>query len=289
MNLLNIEILGDNAQLFEIQTPSKWEELQPFQVEAAAAFRLNHDSEGRQKMLLELLNLDKKRLKVFMEILIDDAQSISTDVPKNETDVPELGISVLDLYPLMDFITEEVVWGKDLYPAPNGFISIGDRFKNIEVAQFFLIEYLYQTYRESRNEENLNMLIAAIYPYNHFDKDKIEKDAKKYSLLDIPVKKKANETALRKAKKQALLLNFIGQRASFVQDYKILFPTPSKEELSKEQEPINYLNEFRTMVYTLPNEKFGTIDKIEKTKITKVFLYLEQMKIDSQKSLENEL
>ncbi len=251
---IKIQIQGENAKTHTLQVPEKWSEMAPKQVESVASYLygfIQNRKESQQIMLIDLLGLDGKDLTDVMDLLTD----------------PEQEVSVLDLYPYLDWVTKEIAFDQDLYLVNYPYKRIGEGYANIELKQYFFIEHLYLTYRKERTERNLAMLLAAVYPKIEFDNEKIEADA--LQIQGWPTEKQ-----------KALLLNYYGQRNQFVMDYEIIFPKQKeKDDGTKEkQEEPNHFDTYLEILFELPNEKFGDVNQLAKTPITLVFNYFESIK-----------
>jgi hypothetical protein len=253
MNTIELHIYGAENKIYKIQFPETWEELTTDQVEVVAHFRFNFnvfEDAAVQKLLIDLLGLKKRALKEVMDLLLDETQDVS----------------ILDLYSQIDWIKGDVSIKKDIYLPPAEFTPIGERYENIRAKQFYFIEHLYQEYRLDRTESNLELLLAATYPIGLFNEQNIEHNAEILKTEPIAVK-------------QGLLLNFLGQRKQFTLDYEILFPEDEPDKIDESEEAeTNFFDMYQDVLFQLPNEKFGDINKIPNTPIRLVFDFLENNK-----------
>jgi hypothetical protein len=256
MNNLKIQIQGVQPKTFTIEVPEKWTEMKPKQIESAASYLFSFKQDrliAQQRMLVDLLGLNRKDMHEVMGMLTDIEQDVS----------------VMDLYPFLNWVNNIFFFDKDLYVPAKPHKEIGEEYENIGLKQYFFIEHLYRSYQKERTEINMQLVLAAIYPIDDFDNHKIEEGAKAIKLMDIEVR-------------QALLLNFIGLRTQFSRDHPTFFPEVDKpekgEEKKEEPEEHNYFEIYQNLLFDLPNEKFGGIEKIGKTPVTLVFNYLAKEK-----------
>jgi hypothetical protein len=158
-------------------------------------------------------------------------------------------------------------WRKELWYAP------GDSFTFMAMDEFIVAHAYYTAFLSTRQNACLDFLVATLYrPTDH--KDPFGDRRETFNVDKISHRARL-AAALPMAEKMAVLYYFAGCYEELTERYESVFSSGSREEAG---------GDWVDLMRHLPNEKFGTLDEIEKMYVHVVFDLMERMMKDHKKN-----
>jgi hypothetical protein len=153
-----------------------------------------------------------------------------------------------------------------------------DDFQNLRLLEFSFCDSYYMRYRMSKEEENLDKMIAVLYRPAAAVKDLADKREK---LNQHTIEDRAKQIKkLPLLEKQAILLWYTACRSRLERTYNYAF---SKEKQHKAKSK-NY--GWAGLIVSMAGEKFGTVEQTSDEYIHTIFLQMD-MQLQAQEQLEN--
>jgi hypothetical protein len=258
MKNVRIEIPGRKAPI-EFEVKESWDELNFDDLKVVQKIIFGDPlamDVHRGEVLSQLTVLPKKRLRQLGELLMADDDGVE---------------AMVQLYETIDFVLKlRPVFYHSACSEYRGFSGPADGLENLQWHQFAKAEMFFSDYLESRDEYDLNCLIAFIYyrdEYRPSASPTVYKVVQGWPLAD----------------RLAMVLNYMGLRNGVMGIQAE--PEQPKEETEQEPDPIRALQASDedpaewalSLPFNIAGEKVGTIDQINKMMVPDVFRVLDQL------------